>query len=118
MLSINIQSDPATSARIASLRGEADFQTNPILERFLRELAEQRPSFVVLDLAAATFFGSLALGMLIQFRRSLMSHGGVVVLAGPNRDLAACLGFTRLDTVFPVYPTVGAALAHARQRAG
>jgi len=66
---------------------------------------------MVIDLAVLRFASSLALGAMTAARRSLAGHGGRVVLVGPTRPVRDVLHRTGLATLFPVFPTVEAALS-------
>jgi len=64
----------------------------------------------VIDLTALRFASSLALGAMTATRRSLAGHGGRVVLVGLTRPVRDVLQRTGLAALFPVFPTVDAAL--------
>jgi anti-anti-sigma factor len=63
------------------VRGEAGFREARVLEAGLRQPAAARPPRVTLDLTNLRFLSSLAMGVLVAFRRGVVRAGGQVRLA-------------------------------------
>jgi len=68
---------------IIRIKGEATFTQAPTLETGLSALSAWWSRRVTLDLSELTFLSSLAMGVLIEFRRGVIRAGGCVHLA-PN----------------------------------
>jgi anti-sigma B factor antagonist len=95
----------APGAHVASVGGELDAHTAPVLRRRLQPLAERVPgSQLIVDLAGVTFLDSTALGVLIGTAKLLEAGGGslVVVSADPRLrrlfELAGVRSLLRLET--------------------
>jgi anti-anti-sigma factor len=68
---------------VIQLKGEATFTQARALEAGLLALSAWWPRRVTLDLSELTFLSSLALGVLVEFRRGVVRAGGCVRVA-PN----------------------------------
>jgi anti-anti-sigma factor len=68
---------------IIRLKGEATFTQAPTLEAGVLALSTWWPRRVTLDLSELTFLSSLAMGVLVEFRREVARAGGCVRVA-PN----------------------------------
>ncbi|MGH7132913.1 MAG: STAS domain-containing protein [Phycisphaerales bacterium] len=111
MLTIESSVSPPTGVHVVKIAGDADFSGGETLERFLHGLAAHRPRAVVLEFSGTRFMGSLAIGILVSFRKKMQGWGGKMALAGLSPGLDAALRITRLTTVLTVYPTLGEAEA-------
>lgn len=69
---------------------------------------------VLIDLEKVTFIGSMGLRALVSPARAIKSHGGKVVLSGPNDNVAQVLKTSGIDSLIPVYSDVEAATAALR----
>jgi anti-anti-sigma factor len=65
---------------VVVLRGEAGVAEAGALERLLLSLVARRPSSVIFDLSELLFISSLAMGVLVAFRRAVVRGGGRVYL--------------------------------------
>ena len=98
------------AGKVARIRGEMRLRLEPI-ERQLNRLAAGRPSLVVLDLSGVTLMSSLAMGLLVAFRRGVVGHGGRVRIAGATPLVHDSLNRVRLGELFEFFPSVDAAMA-------
>lgn len=87
---------------LAALKGEVGFQQVDILQLHLNRLLAMRLSVVVLDLAELRYIGSLALGVLVEFRRALLRSGGRLRLRGLRSLVAHIFRRARLDDLFGI----------------
>jgi anti-sigma B factor antagonist len=91
------------AAHVATVSGELDAHTAPILQRRLLPLAGRPESQLIVDLAGVTFLDSTALGVLIGTAKLLRAGGGdLVVASGDPRlrrlfELAGVLPLLRLE---------------------
>jgi len=76
--------------------------------------SEPRTKFV-LDFGSVDYLSSSALGMLISLQKKIALKGGELKLAGIKDSIMEVFHITKLDEVFDIYKTEGAA-AHAFQR--
>lgn len=106
------QSTPGVT--IVGLRGSADIHSTDQLQQALDALAAQKPKAFVLDLSGVDILTSLAIGVLVGFRKSVMDAGGTVVLSGVPEPIAKTLRFTRVSELFVRYGTAAEASAALR----
>jgi anti-anti-sigma factor len=99
---------PATVIRIA---GEATYRAAERLELAITPVLARRPALVVVDLAEAGGFSSLAIAALVGLRRSLGRWGGKMRLAAVPALVRETLEVTRVLELFEVFVTVEQALA-------
>ena len=99
-----------SEATILRLSGEFRLDAGPV-ERAIIRLSAARPPLVVIDLAGLAFISSLGMGMLNQFRRGRLAHGGVTRIAAAKGPVAETLKLCNFDKVFEFHDTVESALA-------
>ena len=110
----SVAAPPSVGVHIVKIAGDADFSGGETLERFLHGLAAHRPAGVVFELTGTRFMGSLAIGILVSFRKTMQGWGGHMALAGLSPGLDAALRITRLTSVLRVYPTLEQAVAEIK----
>lgn len=88
-----------------------DEEVRAELKDLLRIIAEQKVTAVVVDLSHAPYFGSTLLGALIKLWRRLSHVKGRMVLCGISDFVEDLLRVTRLESIWPVYPSRDEALA-------
>jgi anti-anti-sigma factor len=93
---------------IVRLRGEAGVPEAEWLESALRAPAASRPAGVLLDLSELRSISSLAVGVLIAFRRGVVRGGGRVVLVDDFQPaVAAAVAMAGLTDLFEVVGVSG-----------
>ena len=70
-----------------------------------------RPARLVVDLSRVTFIDSSGLAVLIRTMQNVEDYGGILTLAGINKDVRSIFEMSRLDQFFLIFPHVDAALA-------
>ncbi|MFE5208447.1 STAS domain-containing protein [Streptomyces sp. NPDC056600] len=103
---------------VATVGGEIDFHTAPILRSRALDLIEQGRSRLVLDLSGVGFCDSAGLNALINIWHAAQGAGGAMALASVPARLDRMLKLTGLDTVLAIYPTAAAAIAAVGPRPG
>jgi anti-anti-sigma factor len=83
------------------------------LDFLLTRLLARRPPVVVLDLSGLSLLSSLAMGMLVRFRRDLARWGGRVTIAGACPAIRESLEVTGLADLFEIHTPAAGALAVA-----
>jgi anti-sigma B factor antagonist len=103
-----LQIDVVESPRgiVVRLVGQADFLSTDSLQIPLRRLLAQHPARVVFDLAGLWLISSLALGVLVSFRRALARENGNVWLAALTPEVRAVLQMSGALELFGVADTV------------
>ena len=109
----NVEHDPVEGALLVTASGELDLAAAPRLATVLSMATASAEPAVVLDLAAADFIDSTALGAIMHASTEAESAGKrmlVVAVDGPVRRL---LEITNLTGRFRLYPSREDALAAA-----
>jgi len=65
---------------------------------------------IVVDFGKSAYIDSSGLGALVSLGKRIREAGGELRLAALNDDLRTLFELTRLDTLFPLYPTRADAL--------
>lgn len=87
-------------AVLLALKGEAGFRETAVLQAHLTAILARKPLLVVLDLAELRFIASMALGMLVEFRRAVLRFGGRLRLVDLRPHVAEVFRRARLDDLF------------------
>lgn len=82
------------------------------------ELIDGGARHVVVDLGRVDFLDSTGLGVLVGALKRLRSVGGSFALVCDKEPLLKIFRITALDQVFPLYPTVDAAIGAGPTGAG
>ncbi|MBO4207850.1 STAS domain-containing protein [Micromonospora echinofusca] len=96
---------------VLEVGGEVDVYTAPRLRERLIELIDAGARRVVVDLGRVDFLDSTGLGVLVGALKRLRSVGGTFALVCDKEPLLKIFRITALDQVFPLHPTVDAAVA-------
>ncbi|MDQ3315497.1 MAG: STAS domain-containing protein [Verrucomicrobiota bacterium] len=96
---------------IFSPEGAIDLHVSPEMRVSLRELIDQKPKRLVVDLSRVPYVDSSGLAVLIGAMQSLEHEGGELLLAGARETVRLILATARLDEYFKLFPSVDAALA-------
>jgi anti-sigma B factor antagonist len=85
-------------------------ETTQVLAAELGEAEKEDKGGTVVDLSELRSLDSTALGLLVGSLRRLRAASRELTLVNPNESVAMLLRMTQLDSVFPIRPTVAAAL--------
>ncbi|MEO5719926.1 MAG: STAS domain-containing protein [Chthoniobacterales bacterium] len=91
--------------------GAIDLHVSPEMRVTLREMIDQKPKCLVIDLTRVPYIDSSGLAVLIGAMQSMEHQGGAFSLAGAQQTVLTILESARLDQYFRLYPTVDEALA-------
>jgi anti-sigma B factor antagonist len=103
--------DPRTV--VLEIHGEADLSNAAELEDRLKEVIDQEPSSLVLDLSGATFLDSMTLGVLLNAMKRLRAVGGKFRIVVPRAEIRRIFEMTLLDRIFALDGTRREALLQA-----
>ena len=95
---------------IVTIKGEAVVELE-LLVSTLQRVSSAKPPRVVLDLEHLSFISSLAMGVMLAFRRAVQAEGGRVRIAAMQRLVLDSFKRARLDKVFEIFETLEGALA-------
>lgn len=98
-------------AYLVQVAGELDLAAGAALREVLIGLGDAGATDVVVDLTNTSFVDSAGLGILLNGMKRLRLGGGLLRLAGCQRQVRDLLTLTSLDRVMPCYATVEEALA-------
>lgn len=96
---------------VLEVGGEVDVYTAPRLRERLVELIDGGARSVIVDLGRVDFLDSTGLGVLVGALKRLRAAGGGFGLVCDKEPLLKIFRITALDQVFPIHPTVDAAIA-------
>jgi anti-sigma B factor antagonist len=95
---------------IVSVRGEIDVYTAPSLRERLNELVASGHYDLIVDLEGVEFLDSTGLGVLVGGLKRVRSHDGTLRLVCAQEKILKVFRITGLTKVFPIHPTLDAAL--------
>ena len=102
--------DPAGAPTvIVAVKGEAVVDLEPLVSA-LQTVGSRKPASVVIDLSQLSFMSSLAMGVILAFRRNILAHGGKVRVAAVQPMVLDSFKRARLDKVFDLADSLEAAL--------
>ncbi|MCX6462541.1 MAG: STAS domain-containing protein [Pseudonocardiales bacterium] len=98
---------------VVAVRGEVDAPEAALLEGAVADACAAAADLVVVDLSGVSNFSSRGLAALVIAHDVVTRHGVTLAIATGegNRRVRRPLEITGLDTVLPVFATVGEALA-------
>src|SRR4051794_17913462 len=103
---------------VVAVSGEIDLFTAPKFKQRMSAPIDAGRSHLIVDLSQTTFIDSSSLGVLIGAHRRLKLRGGSLVVVCDNDAITKTFKITGLDGVFPIAPTVEAALSDDAAAAG
>lgn len=86
--------------------GMIDEQSVHALRHSFHEVYSTKSKVVVMDMARVPLVDSEGLGALINLQKRLVESGRKLVLVGCQEPVRAALSLTRLEVLFPHYPTL------------
>ncbi len=101
---------PVADCAVLQVAGEVDLYTAPDLRLRLQDLAAKGSVHVIADMGSVDFIDSTGLGVLLGGLRVLREHEGSLSLVASTRRLLQLLELTGLTKVFPLQPSVPAAI--------
>ena len=102
MASLNIEFDENPTEITVRLIGEGSTSEADRLQLSLTRLMAVRPPLVVIDMAGLLYVTSLAMGVLVQFRRAIARSGGRIQLAHLQPSVLESFQNARLDSLFEI----------------
>lgn len=96
------------------LRVEGSLKVGETAEAFrsrVDAIAARGKGALVLDLEALEYVDSTGVGALVAALKKFQAGGRQILLAAPQRRVLSGLRVTHLDTLFPIFATLGEALA-------
>ena len=102
---------PKTAAqpKVFSHDGAIDLHVSPAVRAALREIIDEKPKRLVVDMSRVPYVDSSGLAVLIGAKQELEADGGTFVLAGPQQAVRTILESARLDQYFRLVPDLDSA---------
>ncbi|MFO0839885.1 MAG: STAS domain-containing protein [Phycisphaerae bacterium] len=97
---------PEPGVSVATLRGDIDLQSSPMLREELLELLESGIKRLIIDLAGVGYMDSSGVGTLVDLKRRVERVGGGVALVAPQPRVRNVFEITRLDRFFKIVDTL------------
>ena len=108
-MEMNVQ-DVERGATLIVLRGRLDREGASAIESRFNDLAgSQKP--LIVDLSEVTYIASMGMRMFLVVGKTIVQHGGKMVLMAPSPDVAGVLKTAGIYTAIPVRATLDDALA-------
>ena len=95
--------------KVYSHKGAIDLHVTPEVRAALREIIDEKPKRLVVDMSQVPYVDSSGLAVLIGAKQELEAAGGAFVLAAPQQAVRTILESARLDQYFKLAPDVEAA---------
>lgn len=86
--------------KVYSHEGAIDLHVSPEVRTALREMIDEKPKRLVVDLSKVPYVDSSGLAVLIGAKQELEADGGTFVLAAPQQAVRTILESARLDQYF------------------
>jgi anti-sigma B factor antagonist len=97
--------------RVVSASGELDLHAASALRELIVHLRELGAKNIAIDLGAATFIDSTAIGVLAGQLKQVSAAGGTLVIACTNDNVLRTVEIAGMNRAFVIEPTVPRALA-------
>ena len=96
---------------VVNVDGQLVVSNRQEFKQLVLDEVERGTRMVVVDFAGTAYIDSSGLGALVSLGKRIRESGGELRLAALNDDLRTLFELTRLDTLFPLYPSRADALA-------
>jgi anti-sigma B factor antagonist len=96
---------------VVAISGQVDLATAPELKDRMLDLVAAGHDRLIADLSSTEFLDSTALGALVSVLKRLRLKGGEMRLVCTSPGILKVFDITGLDRVFPIHPSVEAAVA-------
>ncbi|MFN0282488.1 MAG: STAS domain-containing protein [Kineosporiaceae bacterium] len=110
-MELTVTSRQEGARTVISVSGEIDVYTAPSLRERLNELVASGHYDLVVDMEGVEFLDSTGLGVLVGGLKRVRSHDGTLRLVCAQEKILKVFRITGLTKVFPIHPTLEAALA-------
>jgi len=108
---LTVDSRQVGTRTVVVVHGEIDVYTAPSLRERLNELVSSGHYDLIVDMEGVDFLDSTGLGVLVGGLKRARSHDGSLQLVCAQERILKVFRITGLTKVFPIHPTLDAALA-------
>lgn len=85
--------------------GEIDLHNSPQLRKTLQEVIKQDTANLLIDLEAVSYMDSSGLATLVEVFQHIQKLGKKLALFSLQDTVKNIFSITRLDEIFPIYPS-------------
>jgi len=110
-LCLTIESTKAGEKIILKVSGRMDASCAPSFEKACQDCVDSGSVQIVLDFGELAYISSLGLGSLVKIAKQVKNKGGSLCVCSMTGLVKQVVEMTRLNLVFPVYPSLDSALA-------
>jgi anti-sigma B factor antagonist len=107
---MEIQVDQQGDVVVVRPQGDIDIGRAPSFRVKLREAQRQRPSRLIVDLAAVPYMDSSGVATLVEAMQMARKSGTRLVLCALQTKVMSIFEIARLDTVFVIAPSMPEAM--------
>jgi len=111
---LSIQVERMEGVALVTLGGACTMEVSRQIWHSLVGLVTEQVPAVIVDMTDLDFVDSVGLGGLVAAHLKMRHHHGTVALVSPQPPIMNVLEITRLTQLFPIFPTVRAALENVR----
>ena len=108
-MSIEKRNEAATT--VVTLFGNLEGSRSAQLNDYIDRVFEEEPKRVVVDLSQVDYMASTGLALLVSAFKRAANRNIPLVFAGPPRSVSDTLAITKLDSLLPIYASVGEAVS-------
>jgi anti-sigma B factor antagonist len=105
-MELDVSIDRGPTACIATVKGEVDVYTSPLLKRRLVDAADGECTTLIVVLDGVGFIDSSGLGVLVGALRRMKERDGDLRIVCTREPVLKILRITGLDRVFPVFSSL------------
>ena len=98
------------NASVVEVHGEVDMHSSPELHVLLRQVCEDHPAKLVVDLGQVEYMDSSGIGTLVEIFRRVKGFRGDMVLVSLQPRVRGVFEITKLDKFFTIRDSVAEAL--------
>lgn len=107
---MNIAESRRDGNLIVAPAGRIDSQSSAIFDRHLSTVIDRGDTHLVIDLSGLEYISSTGLSAFLAAAKKVRAAGGRMALAGVNSRIRLVFEMSGFLRLFPVFPTVDAAL--------
>ena len=108
---MNITTTQEGKVHKVQLAGRLEAATVPVLKAEVQKLSQNKPPYIVFDMAGVTFVDSSGLGALVAALRTVNKVDGDIRIANLTPDVRSIFELTRMHRLFEIYPSSEVAIA-------
>ena len=98
-------------AVIIELAGEIDIKCSGKIKNKIKEIYEDKPHTLIVDMTEVSFMDSSGLAVLVGALKQSRVNNSKLKLAGMTKDVRSIFEICKLETIFEIFDTLDKALS-------